>query len=455
MTAKACFADGSGAAVTAGAPTMATTATIGRLDLTESDGQVRSVRHILPHPDRDLVLARLADEVPGAPAVPLGTTAPADGDTLIAAGYGRTADTWLPTKLHTGEFKVTAVGAGTFGITATSNATICKGDAGGPILRQSGSGYQLVGVHHRSWQGGCLEETSTRRDAVETRIDDIASWVADNAKLPNALQVDVTDTRIGVRKGDYGTQVREGALTATTWTNLVANAKDIVVAANRIGVLTHSGDAYVKEGAVNATFVRVRSDVTKLVLSEKRIGVITSDRVAWVKEGGLSAGWVNEYSGVLDLAITDTRIGVIAGLGWPKVKNGSLSAAWTSPFGTGSGYQHIVMSGDRVGYITGEGHASVDEGAVAWDSNGATKAKQFTLVDSGAKKLVLKDDRIGVLTESGVALVKEGAATNAFVTEYTGVRDLAISGSRVGVVTVDGAALVKHGGLSAGWSTVW
>jgi len=76
-------------------------------------------------------------------------------------------------------------------------------------------------------------------------------------------------------------------------------------------------------------------------------------------------------------------------------------------------------------------------------------------VDSGAKKLVLKDDRIGVLTESGVALVKEGAATNAFVTEYTGVRDLAISGSRVGVVTVDGAALVKHGGLSAGWSTVW
>jgi len=101
-TAKSCFG-------TEALP--ATTATIGRLDLTKTGGYVRTVDKVVAHPERDLVLARLAEAALGATAVKIGTSPPAAGDTLVAAGFGRTADTWVPDALHTGEFTVSAVGA--------------------------------------------------------------------------------------------------------------------------------------------------------------------------------------------------------------------------------------------------------------------------------------------------------------------------------------------------------
>src|SRR4051794_38539961 len=55
LTAASCFADGSGTPVVSGAPKLATTATIGRLDLAGTSGYVRSIRTIVAHPDRDLV----------------------------------------------------------------------------------------------------------------------------------------------------------------------------------------------------------------------------------------------------------------------------------------------------------------------------------------------------------------------------------------------------------------
>ncbi|MEU4561955.1 S1 family peptidase [Actinoplanes sp. NPDC023936] len=448
LTAASCFNDGSG--VVAGAPKRTTTATIGRLDLSSTVGQDRTVRAIVPHPDRDLVLARLTDEVTGITPVTISTTAPAVGETLVAAGYGRTADTWYPTKLHTGDFTVTAAGTTTVDITAADKATICKGDAGGPLLRRTGSTYQLVGVHNRSYQGGCLGETATRRDAVETRADDLASWISTTASLPNALQVGVTDTRVGVRQGDYGTRLKEGGLSAG-WTTLMANAKDIVVVSDRIGVLTHNGEAWVKDGAVSAGFVRVFTGVRKLVLSPNRVGVLTTGGLAKVKEGGLSTSWVDEYSGVHDLSITDTRIGITAGLNRVmRIKEGGLSASWHQPMiQVGTGVEGIVLSGNRVGRYGLNRSASVYEGPIDW--SGTT----YTLASTGAKELQLKDDRVGLLTTDGVAKVKEGALGNDFVTQYSGVHDLDVSASRVGIVTLDGSAMVKHGGLSAQWTPVW
>ncbi|BAL88204.1 putative trypsin-like serine protease [Actinoplanes missouriensis 431] len=449
LTAASCFDDGSG--VAAGEPKRATTATIGRLDLTGTGGQVRTVRAIVPHPDRDLALARLTDEVTGITPVTISPTAPATGETLVAAGYGRTADTWYPTKLHTGDFTVTATGAGTLDITAADKATICRGDAGGPLLRRTGSTYQLVGVHYRSYQGGCLGETATRRDAAETRVDDLASWITTTAKLPNSLQVGVTDTRVAVRQGDYGTRVKDGGLSAS-WTNLLADAKDIVVVGDRIGVLTHSGAAYVKDGATSVPFVKVFDGVKKLVLSPNRVGVLTAaGGLAKVKEGGLSTSWVDEYTGVHDLAITDTRIAITAGLNRVMmIKEGGLSADWHEPLiQVGTGLEGVTLSGNRVGRYGLNRSARVYEGPIDWSG------RTYDLVSSGAKELVLKDDRVGLLTTDGVAKVKEGALGNEFVTQYTGVRDLDVSGSRVGVVTIDGSAIAKHGGLSALWTPVW
>ncbi|MEU8664210.1 trypsin-like serine protease [Actinoplanes philippinensis] len=379
------------------------------------------------------------------------------GDKVLAAGFGRTGGEWIPDRAHAGEFSVTAVADGLLDVAATADGAICRGDAGGPVLRPVTNGYQLLGVHSRSWLGGCLGETGTRREAVEARLDDIGPWIAANSGYPNALQLSTTDTRVGVVKGDYGTQVKEGALN-TAWTALTANAKDIIVVDDRIGVLTHDGVAYVKDGATTAAFVTVHTGVKQLALSADRVGVVTTAGVAYVKEGALHTAWVNQGSNVASLAVTDTRVGIVSDdvFGDYKVKEGGLNAAWTGPTGTGRPMvSRIVLSGSRVGLLYRSGAATVYEGNLKWGADAANKTKSYTLVSSGAADLTINDDRVGVLTTAGVALVKEGAMTTAFVTEYTGARDLAVSGSRVGVVTLDGAALVKHGGLSAAWSTIW
>lgn len=61
-TSAVCFGDAPNG-VSAGKPAQATTATIGRTDLTTAEGAVRDVVELVPRADRDLVLARLAGPV--------------------------------------------------------------------------------------------------------------------------------------------------------------------------------------------------------------------------------------------------------------------------------------------------------------------------------------------------------------------------------------------------------
>ncbi|GIE79259.1 hypothetical protein Aph02nite_52090 [Actinoplanes philippinensis] len=441
VTAKACFDDGAG--VVAGRPVQRTTATIGRLDLTTSAGAVRTIDKVVPHPDRNVVLARLSQEAPGIAVAPVGQTAPAAGEQLVAAGFGRTADTWVPRQLHTGQFTVDEVTGATFQVSGTGGAAVCRGDAGGPILRSVGGGYELVGLHHSATGAGCLAETATENRAVETRLDDITAWLTANTLVPNALQVSVTDTRVGVLRGDYGTQVKEGGL-STLWTQLLTDARQIEVADDRIGVLTRGGVAYAKEGATTAAFVNEYSGVQQMAVSGNRVGVLTDAGEALAKEGGLSTAWVPQYSDVKQIEVTDTRVGVLTRSGVLLVKEGTLRTNWIQQY---TGVKQFALFGDRIGVVTESGAAMVKAGGL-----GAAWVPQLA---TGAEAVVLRDDRVGVLTSERVALVKEGALTATFVTEHTDVRHLDVSGDRVGVVRYDGEALVKSGGLSTLWTTVW
>ena len=180
LTASSCFAE-AGGTVTPGAPKQATTATIGRTVLSSTKGRGVSVVELVPHENRNLVLARLQTRVDIAP-VAIGITAPAAGDTLRVAGYGRTATEWIPNQLHAAAFTVQAVQASTVSVTgATSDAAICKGDAGGPALREANGRVELVAISSTSWQHGCFGETETRTGAVETRVDDLADWIGQHA----------------------------------------------------------------------------------------------------------------------------------------------------------------------------------------------------------------------------------------------------------------------------------
>ncbi|MDJ1641090.1 trypsin-like serine protease [Streptomyces pakalii] len=183
LTAAGCFVDDPAEAqqLLPGAPKDATTAVIGRTDTTSTAGQVRTVVELVPRADRDLVLARLAKPVTTIAPAALATAPPTVGETLTGTGFGRTADEWAPLTMHQGRFTVDGADATTVNITGVGGAAVCAGDAGGPVFREQGGAVQLVGVNSRSWQGGCFgaPEEETRTGAVESRVDDLRTWVAD------------------------------------------------------------------------------------------------------------------------------------------------------------------------------------------------------------------------------------------------------------------------------------
>ncbi|MDG4811245.1 trypsin-like serine protease [Micromonospora sp. WMMD1120] len=179
VTAKTCFGL-SGVAL--GPPPRPTTVTVGRASLSSSAGAVVAVDRLVPHPGRNVVLVRLANPVNDVTPIRLAATEPRYGQVLRVAGFGRTATEWVPDRMHTAQFTVGGWAdqtATTFDIKGRDpvNASICKGDAGGPAFRELDAGPELVGINGTSWQAGCIGETQTRQGAVEVRVDDLADWV--------------------------------------------------------------------------------------------------------------------------------------------------------------------------------------------------------------------------------------------------------------------------------------
>ncbi|MEK2494046.1 RICIN domain-containing protein [Kitasatospora purpeofusca] len=181
VTAASCFADDPARPTTvpAGPPALRTTATVGRTE-PAATGQVRDVVELVPRTDRDLVMARLANPVTDIAPVAVATTAPAAGEDLTVAGFGRTRTEWVPDRLHSGLFTIGTIDPTGLAITpkAPAGAAVCKGDTGGPALRKIGDHYELAALNSRSWQNGCLGTTeTTRTGAYNTRTDDLGPWI--------------------------------------------------------------------------------------------------------------------------------------------------------------------------------------------------------------------------------------------------------------------------------------
>ncbi|MBG6135840.1 FG-GAP-like repeat-containing protein [Longispora fulva] len=170
LTAASCFADDPAQPVVpAGAPS--------RPSQVEFPGRVPvAVTALVPRSDRDLVLGRLATPIGGVAALRVSGSAAATGAVLQAVGYGRTATAW-----HTGTQRPAGVTVtATVGTSLAVNVTtglVCKGDAGGPATNGQG---ELVAVHSRSGQAGCLDGPGGGPAATAVRVDDIAGWVRDN-----------------------------------------------------------------------------------------------------------------------------------------------------------------------------------------------------------------------------------------------------------------------------------
>ena len=183
LTAKTCFTEG-GTPPVAGPPQRSTSVTVGRPDLTGTTGHRVAVAALVPHPGRDLVLAKLASRITDIAPVPLASAAATTGETVLVAGYGRTSTQWMPDRLHAAAFTVGAITDTGMGIAgATADAAVCRGDAGGPTIRRTGGRVELIGVHSTSWQGGCYGNgTETRTGAGETRVDNLGAWFTDTTR---------------------------------------------------------------------------------------------------------------------------------------------------------------------------------------------------------------------------------------------------------------------------------
>ncbi|MBL7260837.1 hypothetical protein [Paractinoplanes lichenicola] len=243
-----------------------------------------------------------------------------------------------------------------------------------------------------------------------------------------ALAGDATAVADFLRVGQYqiGPDVTQFALTTT-----------------RLGMLTADGTAYVKEGGIDAGWVKEYTNVKQLVLAGNRIGVLTNTGVAMVKEGGLSANWVTEQTGVKQLVLAGNRIGIIRSDNAAYVKEGALNAGWTKVY---SGVTQLALAGTRIGVLRPDKVALVKEGTVASTS--------WVTEQGAVKQLVLAGNRIGVLRTDNVAWVKEGGLSTNWVNEHNGVASMALAGTRIALVHTDGLVRVKEGGLSALWTVV-
>ncbi|MFC7010938.1 FG-GAP-like repeat-containing protein [Streptomyces viridiviolaceus] len=212
LTAASCFTGGL-KELAPGKPAEKTVATIGRADLTGTDGHVSEIIDLVPRPGRDLVMARLATPATGITPVKVSATAAAQGDTLTAAGYGRTKTEWAPTRLHTASFTVGSVGGSEVNVAGkTADDAICKGDAGGPLLRVSNGIPELVGISSRSWQGGCFgsDPAETRTDAIAARAD----GVVPGSRLAAGQQLTSGDSLVS--SGARATMQTDGNLVVTS-----------------------------------------------------------------------------------------------------------------------------------------------------------------------------------------------------------------------------------------------
>ena len=86
VTAASCVSE-TGQPPVAGAPTQATTVTVGRVDLASTGGQVRTAVSVVPHPTENLALIRLNQPVTTSAPARIGA-APAVDEQLQALGYG-------------------------------------------------------------------------------------------------------------------------------------------------------------------------------------------------------------------------------------------------------------------------------------------------------------------------------------------------------------------------------
>ncbi|MBO0610079.1 S1 family peptidase [Myceligenerans salitolerans] len=179
LTVASCVA-GDGGSLATGRPPVAAKVVVGGAHADTSARTLEADR-VVPHPDRDLALLRLVLPAEGVGAATIPSTAPVTGLASVLAGFGRTADTWVPDAAERSTGAVGEVGAATFTWSDAAGAVgACLGDAGAPVTRAGGA--VLLGLAVGSDRARCLaEESEPAAVTTVVRVDGLEDWVDRNA----------------------------------------------------------------------------------------------------------------------------------------------------------------------------------------------------------------------------------------------------------------------------------
>ncbi|MFE0041955.1 FG-GAP-like repeat-containing protein [Streptomyces albireticuli] len=448
VTAASCFADDptQSLKIPAGplAPSLKTTATIGRSDLTRETGSVVDVVELAPRDDRDLVLAKLAKPVTNVTPVTITANAPISGQDLWTAGYGRTNNEWVPDRPHYAKFTVGTVEKTTVGLTPkTAGASICQGDTGGPAFHDIGGRQELAAINSRSWQGGCVgtDEKETRANALDTRVDDIADWIRKRV-TPQPQPAPLGDYQVDVNgdgKADYLVVEDNGAVHA--WLN---NGGDKRGGWTDYGLIASGTGA--PSNNIRLADINADGKADYLIVDDN--GAVR----AFINNGGDNhGGWTN--------------YGTIAtGNGTPGNKirladiNGDRKADYLVVEDNGAVHAWLNNGGDKRGGWTDYGLIASGTGAPSnnirlADINADGKADYLIVDDNGAVRAFINNggDNHGGWTNYGTIATGNGTPGNK-------IRFADINGDRKAdylIVDDNGAvrAFINNGGDSrGGWS---
>ncbi|MBE1878307.1 S1 family peptidase [Myceligenerans pegani] len=179
LTAASCVAGDDGS-LTTGRPPAAVKAVVGGAHA-GAPARTLEADRVVPHPDRDVALLRLVLPAEGIARATIPSTAPVVGAASVMAGFGRTADTWVPDAAQRATGVVDEVSADTFAWSdADGAAGACLGDAGAPVVGTGGA--VLLGLAVGSDGSRCLaheDEPAARTTVV--RVDGLGDWVERNA----------------------------------------------------------------------------------------------------------------------------------------------------------------------------------------------------------------------------------------------------------------------------------
>lgn len=176
VTAGHCFHDVNGNRVSGPTP-YATTATVGRTDLSSASGHVVDVVEVRQAPVGDVALGRLAGPVTDVTPLPLAAAAPKAGAILRMTGWGATSSVNpVPvTHLMTGQVKVKRVNGTSVlvvGYAPAPDTSACLWDSGAPYFSESSGGTAAL-VSVESDGPACPHS----QEETTTRIDRNAEWI--------------------------------------------------------------------------------------------------------------------------------------------------------------------------------------------------------------------------------------------------------------------------------------